>query len=703
VIAATGSAHADIGAVSPGKLARAHAALETQCSRCHVPFGGIPQRQCLACHTALAERTAQGIGFHASVAAQPCTDCHKEHHGREAPLAPAPPAAFDHRTTRFRLDGDHARLACERCHPATGASRRWVGLATACQSCHVDRVHRGALGGECERCHRASGWIPALFTGADHRTSLAGGHAPLACSDCHQSGGHLAPRQSCATCHARPHGGTSRTCETCHRVAAWNQVSYTHAAPLTDLPGRHQTAPCLACHPAFRFAGTSRTCAACHAKASPHEPLGGCADCHSPLTWKGARFDHDRPSVGFPLTGGHRTATCARCHAPRNGFRSATRACDGCHRDPHSGQFARMAGKGTSAIRPPAASDSGPSGSGPSGSGPSGSGMSEMRTSRPIDAVLAPLRALIANGRPRNGCAECHRVAAWRPSTISVGAHTAWFALRGAHVATACRGCHGDGRFVGAPRACSGCHPDRRHRGRFGSDCEGCHDETAWAPARGFDHARTGFALDQAHARVGCADCHGRDGMRFAGVAAPTACQTCHAPPHGKQFGSRCTGCHSTASFRAVPAFDHAARTDFPLELRHAALPCLQCHDARQRPVVHRACRTCHGDPHRGSNAFDCSDCHRADRWRLVRFDHDLTSYPLVGRHRLASCGGCHSNPNWTGVRTDCVACHALDRPRDADHTGELTCDDCHTLATWRVLRPGPSRRPRAGAARLAP
>ena len=107
---------------------------------------------------------------------------------------------------------------------------------------------------------------------------------------------------------------------------------------------------------------------------------------------------------------------------------------------------------------------------------------------------------------------------------------------------------------------------------------------------------------------------------------------------------------------------------------------------ARQRPAVHAACRTCHGDPHRGSNAFDCSDCHRADRWRIIRFDHDLTSYPLVGRHRIAACGGCHTNPTWTGVRSDCVACHALDRPRTQDHLTKLTCDDCHTPTSWRTV-----------------
>jgi hypothetical protein len=658
-----------------------------------VPFGGIPQRQCLTCHTALAERAAQGLGLHAQVQAQPCTDCHKEHHGRDAALSPPPPAAFDHRTTRFRLDGDHAQLACERCHAAAGGARRWVGIATTCQRCHVDRAHRGALGSDCARCHRASGWLPALYAGVDHRTPLGGGHARLACADCHRSGGHLAPQQACAMCHARPHGGTARSCETCHRVASWTQVAFAHAFPPAALPGVHQTAACLSCHPAFRFAGTSLSCTACHDRDRPHEPLGSCADCHSALSWKNARFDHDQPSVGFALTGRHRAAACAGCHAARGGFRSAPRACDGCHLDPHRGQFAGRtapaSASGTGSAISTAARDPAPA----SPATPARSA-TPANPANPAAGLLARLLALVMAARPVAGCADCHTTAGWRPSTITVAEHAArGFALRGAHAQVSCRGCHPAGRFIATPRACSGCHLDVRHRGRFGSDCASCHDETAWSPAAGFDHARTGFALERGHAGVACAQCHGSTGLRLAGAPAPTACQTCHAAPHGAQFGARCTDCHTTASFHTLPPFDHAARSDFALELRHAAVPCLQCHDARRRPTVNRACRTCHGDPHRGSNALDCSDCHRADRWRIVRFDHDLTAYPLAGRHRLAACGSCHSNPNWTGVRTDCVACHALDRPRDADHAHEIVCDDCHGFATWRLLRNRPSRR----------
>ena len=51
--------------------------------------------------------------------------------------------------------------------------------------------------------------------------------------------------------------------------------------------------------------------------------------------------------------------------------------------------------------------------------------------------------------------------------------------------------------------------------------------------------------------------------------------------------------------------------------------------------------------------------------------------------------------PAWEGFaifRSDCIACHALDRPRDADHVHEITCEDCHSVSTWRTIRGGRRR-----------
>ena len=36
--------------VSPGPLGKPHASLEQRCEACHVPFKGVPDASCVACH-----------------------------------------------------------------------------------------------------------------------------------------------------------------------------------------------------------------------------------------------------------------------------------------------------------------------------------------------------------------------------------------------------------------------------------------------------------------------------------------------------------------------------------------------------------------------------------------------------------------------------------------------------------------------------
>ncbi len=615
-----GRARAQVGSVSPGKLSRAHQKFETQCDRCHVG-GSVPARACVACHPRISDQLAKNIGFHSTVAAKPCIECHNEHKGRDHVLAPDPPASFDHRLAALPLEGKHAQLPCARCH----AGGHWIGIPTTCVRCHKDTAHKGQLGSDCARCHRGDGWTPPTRTAADHKISLGGGHGKLTCASCHRGGRHLASEQACSHCHNQPHGGTRATCETCHAVAAWKQVTYTHRTPAAKIEGGHQTLACLSCHPKFKFSPTPTSCTGCHEKQRPHPPLGPCEQCHSTVAWRTTTFDHQQPQVGFALDGGHAKVDCAKCHVFPIKWDQPKRACATCHPDIHGPQFARRE------------------------------------------------------------CTTCHTTGAWKPSLITLAQHESFkFALRDSHARAPCADCHKAGQFIGIATACTACHSDPRHRGRFGAACERCHDATIWSHTPAFDHRITGFALERAHTKVTCAGCHGTKGMALVGKRAPTACSTCHATPHDRYFSTRCETCHAPSRWQAVARFDHD-RTAFPLELRHATLRCASCHDAKKRPAIQRACRSCHGDPHRGSNAWDCEDCHRSDRWRIIRFDHDLTDYPLTGMHRVAACGRCHTNPNWTGVRTDCVSCHAFDRPKDAVHATEFVCEDCHSTYRWRI------------------
>jgi hypothetical protein len=158
-------------------------------------------------------------------------------------------------------------------------------------------------------------------------------------------------------------------------------------------------------------------------------------------------------------------------------------------------------------------------------------------------------------------------------------------------------------------------------------------------------------------------------------------------PKHGEQFGRDCVKCHQATHFREVPPFDHAT-TGFPLDRRHAAVRCTACHDAARGPRLQTDCRFCHEDPHRGRAPLDCGECHRADRFSLVRFDHDRAAFPLRGRHFVTACRDCHTNDQFTGLRTECVSCHRNDRVRadglHPDHRANSPdCGDCHRPFSW--------------------
>ena len=621
--------------ISPGPLSWAHARLEgaARCLDCHQSGQGVAPARCLACHTALRQRIAAGKGLHARADHQRCETCHIEHHGRDFDLVfwgERGRAAFDHRKTGFALQGAHARAPCQSCHrperirdPAAlragGANpqRTFLGLSTACSSCHRDE-HRGQLANQgCVTCHDQTTWRPA--SGFDHaRTAfpLTGAHREVACASCHPrktaaqpgdpDGAFLQLRgirhESCGSCHRDPHAGRfGAQCQQCHTTAGWREgarASFDHDRTGFPLTGAHRQVACASCHRTRGPTGEAVFGRMAHARCSdchrdPHEGRMGpqCASCPTTASWRGgparAGLDHDR--TRFPLRGAHREVPCQSCHPPvrplrRGGFER----CASCHRDPHLGQLDRTA------------------------AGPA-------------------------------TCESCHTVEGFSPSTFTVAAHERAWPLRGGHLAVACIACHRSVPFAELPAAvrerappggrpdhvrlfrfgtagCPTCHGDP-HRGdvaRFVSagGCPTCHRPEGWREVA-FDHDRTGFALAGAHAAVPCRSCHLARGdgpaigrLRFRGVSAD--CASCHRDPHPVRTVA--------GTARGLPA---------------------------------------------------CAECHVPVEWTRVRFDRDRhPRFPLQGAHREVACGACH-RPTMAGGRrsvafsplpTTCEGCHAEPR-----------------------------------------
>jgi hypothetical protein len=276
-------------------------------------------------------------------------------------------------------------------------------------------------------------------------------------------------------------------------------------------------------------------------------------------------------------------------------------------------------------------------------------------------------------------------------------------------------------------------------------DCAACHKDhlgEAYAMIRfdsaGFDHRRTGFVLDGAHADAGCRNCHepaavedpvvrerksNRGALGRTWLGLPTACADCHAPddPHGRQFESRpCSDCHDTDSFGDAPGFDHDL-SRYRLTGLHRRVDCAGCHReepeppiprlVRFRPVLHGSCATCHEDPHAGAMSGACESCHDTSGWTRVRpegvegrFDHGSTGFPLEGNHAAAACGSCHDARVVAGSETidlrfaagsegrpfprpvveGCGGCH-VDPHAGAfdDVAGPGACQDCHGQDAW--------------------
>ncbi len=395
---------------------------------------------------------------------------------------------------------------------------------------------------------------------------------------------------------------------------------------------------CGACHNLFERTAQRGLCLECHDRIAADATAGtgfhgrddtartaDCKACHTEHKGRDADiiglqptlFDHD--ATDFPLTGAHVGEACASCHAENLRYAEAPGACADCHADDD-----------------------------------------------------------VHKGSLGGACADCHQTAAWRDADFDHD--TTDFPLRGVHAETTCLGCHESQLFDAPGAQCIDCHRvDDVHKGRNGTACADCHGVESWETR--FDHeAETGFALLGAHADLACRNCH-VDESTYEGL--PADCRGCHAGDdvHLGRNGSDCASCHRQDKWSIE--FDHEAETGYALMGTHAGLACADCHTEDLETPLPVDCVGCHdtNDPH-GGTLDTCSNCHGQAHWdEDMRFQHDLTSFALVGLHRVTSCEQCHDTLVFSPLGHDCMTCHA-----DEDvHGGAMgeRCDSCHNPAGW--------------------
>ncbi len=496
------------------------------------------------------------------------------------------------------------------------------------------------------------------------------GHAKYEeeCGSCHQRFDRKAQARLCADCHKDVgedirrkrgfHGHLDdNTCAACHtehkgrkaKIIALNKDSFDHDRTGFVLKGAHREirGKCESCHATgHKLREAKPQCIACHRKDDDKKGHQGglgddCAKCHDEAKWGNGKYDHDKTK--FKLEDKHRTTGCQDCHA--NGkFKDTPRDCYSCHKkdDQKDGHHGRFGSK----------------------------------------------------------CSNCHTARAWDESVFDHGRDT-HYALKGKHRSAECTSCHKNTLYtVKLPDQCVSCHRDddqkKGHKGSLGDKCETCHNEQEWKKTR-FDHDKDSeFPLSGKHATAKCESCHttgvtvgnGRKGLQKL----PLTCIGCHKQDdqkngHKGKFGEKCETCHNAKDWKQA-RFDHTKETHFPLKGKHDKAKCASCHTGSlYQDKLATDCFSCHKQDdekkgHKGQLGKRCETCHNENAWKVERFDHNQSRFPLTGNHGGVACNKCHANPAFRDTPRDCMGCHE----KDDVHKRRLgsDCETCHNTRSWK-------------------
>ena len=479
------------------------------------------------------------------------------------------------------------------------------------------------------------------------------------CSQCHVKFDRKAQDGLCMSCHkdvgadmrtrAGFHGRNKpQACNVCHtdhkgraaQIVLLDTKKFDHNQTDYALRNKHQKVECEKCHVAGKkYREAPQDCNACHRKDDVHKGSLGpkCADCHSDVGWKETtRFDHDK--TRFSLTGKHVDVKCSGCHKTSE-YKDTPRTCIGCHRKDddqkgHKGQFGEK-------------------------------------------------------------CDTCHDAKAWKPSSFNHDADTK-YALRGKHKTTQCTDCHkGNVYRVKLSQDCYACHKaDDKHKESLGRDCASCHSERSWKEPARFNHDQTSFPLLGKHLQADCKDCHKSAMFKEA----PKDCYSCHKKEdkHEGTLGKSCADCHSERDWKATAGRFNHDLTKFQLRNAHAdaKLKCSGCHkDLKSYRSTPLDCYSCHkkDDKHEGQQGKQCEQCHSDRSWTVDKFDHNLSRFPLTGRHGAVLCKDCHKNALFKDTPRDCYSCHKKEDKHKL-RFGER-CESCHNTRAWTTWEFDHTRR----------
>jgi len=477
--------------------------------------------------------------------------------------------------------------------------------------------------------------------------------------------------KDCIECHSDHHGRK-------FDMVRFDEDNFKHDLTGYNLEGKHEVVDCRKCHVPDNiqnseikkrkntFLGLEQDCLSCHDDFHQKTMSNDCISCHDMEAFKPVtKFDHN--NADFKLLGEHASVDCIECHqeTTRNGkeFQEFSNIpfndCIDCHSDPHNNQI-------------------------------------------------------------QGKCMECHTETSF--STFkgkgSFDHSSTDFTLKGSHIKIDCFTCHDrtsnplavfQDKITTNENNCVKCHKDE-HEGKYGNECVKCHGESSFLSLKKmtfFDHTITDYALEGKHLEVDCKQCHEK---RFSTPIDFSACNKCHDDYHRSEFAENgvspdCIECHSLENGFDYSLFtlEQHQRSSFPLEGAHDATPCFSCHVNEEEKRwtfvdLGSECIDCHQDLHKGyiSEKYypknDCAVCHINDAWSSVNFDHNLTDWPLAGKHNEVECRDCHfemsdnniiAKQTFNKLESKCVHCHENIHDELFAINGETDCIRCHVTDSW--------------------
>jgi hypothetical protein len=381
------------------------------CSSCHTAKKKFrdAKHECIDCH--------KNTDIHSGELGKECDDCHSEVTWLKT--------RFNHNKTKFKLKGEHKKVACLSCH----ITQTYTDAPTTCYACHqINDIHNNRFGQDCQDCHNEKKWAAINFNHDKTDYPLTGRHKKVSCNTCHTPSSHNKKLPlTCIGCHRQDdtHSGRNgNKCKNCHTTRSWKS-KFNHQKTDFPLHGKHSELACTTCHKGDVYKDDLPIqCVECHKQDDVHQGSEGktCANCHNENAWQEKiLFDHD--VTHFPLSGLHASVSCDDCHASSN-FKDTESTCISCHEDDDAHK----------------------------------------------------------NTLGKN-CQQCHTPSSWNLWLFDHDEQTK-FKLEGKHSGLVCDACHTKPVVkdeLKLPSDCYDCHKtDDVHDGRFGRKCDKCHDNESF-------------------------------------------------------------------------------------------------------------------------------------------------------------------------------------------------------------------------------